>query len=136
MMVQENLDKTTKQKCKIAWDILASEYYSSKHRTSRNFDNITRHNLPNIVPSLYSDGLYLDLGGGRGRLYELFPDHNIIVGDFSLCMLKANHRFAVSPILVQMDAFNIPFDSGIFDAVFSLLGDSYLLRKVFGEANR
>jgi ubiquinone/menaquinone biosynthesis C-methylase UbiE len=135
---QEILGSEAKQKCKTAWDKLAAEYYSTNHMTSRNFDMIIRHNFSSVIPKLSSTEPILDIGGGKGRLKELYPnfDGSIIVGDFSLPMLKINNYFSKNTTLVQTDAFNIPFKSGVFQAVFSLLGDSYPLEKVFSDVYR
>lgn len=137
-MGKRTMDRSTKRYCKIVWDTLAAEYYSEAHKTSRNFDRIINYNLPKIVPKLRSGGSYLDLGGGRGRLQELYmnKDFDVIVGDFSVPMMKAKHnRFGIA-CRVQMDAFDIPFRSGTFDGVFSLVGDPYALREVFEEVFR
>lgn len=123
---------------KTVWDSLAKEYYSEVHKTSRNFDTIIRHYLPKIVPKLRLDGLYLDLGGGRGRLKELYADSSsdVIVGDISLAMMKTKANSSSPMRYIQMDAFRMPFKANTFDGVFSLLGDSYALREAFEEVLR
>ena len=126
-----------KKHCKEVWDMLAAEYYSEQHKTSRNFDCIINHNIQKIFQKLPS-GLYLDLGGGRGRLEELYSNSNvsIIVGDFSMLMLNTKPRqFRTNP-RIQMDAFNIPFRKNTFDGVFSFIGDSYAQKEVFKEVFR
>jgi len=132
------MDLLTKRHCKIAWDNLAAEYYSEAHETSRNFDAIISYHLPKVAPKLCSIGLYLDLGGGRGRIQELYGDRDfqIVLGDFSVPMMKARHDQSKITFRVQMDAFNMPFKSRTFDGVFSLIGDSYALRKAFQEVFR
>lgn len=123
---------------KTVWDIMASEYYSEAHKTSRNFDAIIHNCLPRIISKLPRNGLYLDLGGGRGRLKELYTDArlNVAVGDISVAMMKTRTNSSSSTFYIQMDAFRIPFKENIFDGVFSLLGDPYSLRKAFEEAFR
>jgi SAM-dependent methyltransferase len=137
-MTRETIGAKTKRSCKNVWDVLAAEYYSSRHKTSRNFDAIIRFYLPKLVPKLYSKGLYLDLGGGKGKLQEIYPNLRlkVVIGDFSVPMLKANHVKFKGAFAVQMDAFNIPFAENTFDAVFSLLGDHYALKRAFYEAHR
>jgi len=120
------------------WNDIALEYYEDTHETSRNFDRIIQGNLQKIIPELNSNGLYLDLGGGKGRIKELFGNckADIIVGDISTAMIKTNKRSFRSTSCVQMDAFEIPFRKGSFDGVFSLLGDPYALPKTFEEVLR
>lgn len=123
---------------KKVWDILANEYYSQEHKTSRNFDTIIHDWLPRIMPRLPPKGLYLDLGGGKGRLAELYANKglSVIVGDISAVMMKTGIDSSHSRFCVQMDAFNIPFKEDIFDGVFSLLGDAYSLHEAFKEVFR
>jgi len=127
-----------KRHCKRTWDALSAEYYIERHKTSRNFDRIIDNYLPKMVSNLIPGGLYLDVGAGKGRLQELYKnrDFEIIVGDFSIPMMKLNSNQLDKQYRIQMDAFNLPFRSGIFDGVFSLLGDSYALREAFEEVYR
>ena len=64
---------------KSGYDEIATEYYDTRHVTSRNFDNTTRVALaenPIAVP----DGLVLEIGSGRGRAIEfLHVDASCIV---------------------------------------------------------
>jgi len=117
---------------------MANEYYSEVHKTSRNFDTIIHNRLPRIISELHTDGLYLDLGGGRGRLRELYSDtsFNVVVGDISLAMMKTREYSPTSACYIQMDAFRIPFRENTFDGVFSLLGDPYSVPNVFEEVLR
>lgn len=123
---------------KMVWDTMANEYYSEVHKTSRNFDAIIHNRLPRIIPKLHSKGLYLDLGGGRGRLRELYTNtsFDVVVGDISLAMMKTRKDSPTSTCYIQMDAFRIPFKGNAFDGVFSLLGDPYSLTNVFEEVLR
>lgn len=135
---EKDIDSSAKRRCKMIWDVLAAEYYSEAHRTSRNFDRIIRHNVPRIIKKLCPDGLYLDLGGGRGLLEELFSQKSAttVVGDFSIPMMRTGSGSLSSTCYVQMDAFGIPFRANSFDGVFSLLGDPYALYEVFEEVLR
>lgn len=137
-MRKKTVGLTTKKHCKIVWDNLGVEYYSEAHKTSRNFDAVINHYLPKTVPELHSDCLYLDLGGGKGRLQELGLNRNsdVIVGDFSIPMMRADHDRPRTTSFVQMDAFNLPFKSNTFHGVFSLVGDSYALGRAFEEVSR
>ena len=123
---------------KMVWDTMASEYYSEAHKTSRNFDTIIHNCIPRIISKLPPYGLYLDLGGGRGRLKELYTDTklNVAVGDISVAMMKTRTDSSPSTFYIQMDAFRIPFKGNVFDGVFSLLGDPYSLPKAFEEVLR
>lgn len=136
-LVARNMERLT-QYLKMVWDTIAKEYYSEVHKTSRNFDTIIHNRLPRIVSKLHSDRLYLDLGGGRGRLKELYGDtsFNVVVGDISLAMMKTRKDSPTSTCYIQMDAFRIPFKENTFDGVFSLLGDPYSLSNVFEEVLR
>ena len=136
-LVARNMERLT-QYVKKVWDTIGNEYYSEVHKTSRNFDTIIHNRLPRIISKLHSNGLYLDLGGGRGRLKEIYTDisFNIVVGDISLAMMKTGTDIATSTCYIQMDAFRIPFNENTFDGVFSLLGDPYSLPDVFEEVLR
>jgi SAM-dependent methyltransferase len=115
------------------WDLLSSEYYSELHRTSRNFDTIIKANLKTLVPKLRPSHLYLDLGGGRGGLEELYNTGKaiIFVGDISVSMMKTERKWPRSNPRIQLDAFHLPFKSDTFDGVFSLVGDPYARRESF-----
>lgn len=136
-LVARNMERLT-QYLKMVWDTIAKEYYLEVHKTSRNFDTIIHNRLPRIVSKLHSDRLYLDLGGGRGRLKELYGDtsFDVVVGDISLAMMKTRKDSPTSTCYIQMDAFRIPFKENTFDGVFSLLGDPYSLSNVFEEVLR
>ena len=136
-LVTMNMERLTHY-LKMIWDTIANEYYSEVHKTSRNFDTIIHIHLPGIISKLHSDGLYLDLGGGRGRLKELYTNtsFNVVVGDISLAMMKTGKDSPISTCYIQMDAFRIPFKENTFDGIFSLLGDPYSLPDVFEEVLR
>ena len=123
---------------KMAWDTVANEYYLELHRTSRNFDTLISNFLPRMMPNLCSDSLYLDLGGGSGKLKELYKSisSNVVVADISKVMMKTKTDSSDSMVYIQMDAFNMPFRANTFDGIFSLLGDSYALREAFEEVLR
>lgn len=123
------------------WDNISNEYYDEIHRTSRNFDKIIYDRLKEVVLSLRDHGIYLDLGGGRGRVQEIFVDSkaHIVVGDVSKAMMKNTStqlQLRALTSYVQLDAFKIPFIRNTFDGVFSLLGDPFLLPEVFSEVFR
>ena len=54
---------------KSGYDEIASEYYDSKHITSRNFDRATLAALAES-PVPVPNGLVLEIGAGRGRATE------------------------------------------------------------------
>jgi len=129
---------SAKKRSKIIWDALATEYYSEIHKTTRNFDKIIRHNVLKLVKKLHANGLYFDLGGGRGLVEELYKKDNvsIVIGDFSVPMMRTRNESFSSTSQIQMDAFKMPFRANIFDGVFSFLGDPYALQEVFGGVLR
>jgi len=130
-----NMEHST-QHLKTVWDIVANDYYLKTHRTTRIFAKIIHNYLKEMISKLQLSGLYLDLGGGRGRLKELYNDNNfsIITGDISRAMM--DNTITKSNCYIQMDAFKSPFKDSTFDGVFSLLGDSYALPEVFREVLR
>jgi hypothetical protein len=70
------------------YDILADEYYSPRHITSRNFDVATHAYLRSNPVAIPNYGLALDLGAGRGRLSEYCGVHStrIVQTDLSVKM--------------------------------------------------
>jgi hypothetical protein len=50
-----------------SYDEIASEYYSERHITSRNFDAATASSLSIVKQCLPLDGSVLDLGAGSAR---------------------------------------------------------------------
>src|SRR4029453_6683308 len=111
---------------KVPYDALASEYYDTSHKTSRNFDAATQEALRSLKLTL-PDGLILDVGCGRGRCCEFLhvsPDR-IVQLDNSIEMLKVVPR---EPAMLKVvhDAEELPFPYGEFATVAAFLCDPYL----------
>lgn len=111
---------------------IASEYYSERHITSRNFDQATikflhSHNVP-----FPRTGLVLDLGAGRGSggHYLGLDPSTVIQADISHRMLTLENR---EPSLgrISCDALNLPFADNCFLGVCSFLCDPYLRSELF-----
>ena len=128
------LDRLLKQK----WEQIAYHYYTDYHPTTRNFDAVIDFYLPSYLKRVPKQGLFLDLGGGRGKLHQFMQLHRskIIVGDISINMLKIEEETSQDFLRIQLSAFHLPFRNGIFDGVISILGDPYVLPEVFQEVWR
>lgn len=120
------------------WDRIAHDYYTNTHRTSRNFDAVIEFYLPHYLERLPRKGLFLDLGGGAGRLHKLMrsPQSKVIIGDISVNMLKTGGEISQDALHIQLSAFQLPFRKEVFDGAVSILGDSYALPEVFQEVWR
>lgn len=120
------------------WDQIAPDYYGNLHPTTRNFDAVIGCYLPYYLELVSKQGLFLDLGGGCGRLPEYLcsPQAKIVVGDISLPMLKTGRAARQGISYIQLSAFQLPFRDEVFDAVVSILGDSYALPEAFQEIHR
>ena len=121
------------------WDEIAEDYYSGAHPTTRNFDAVIDAHLPRYLHRLSLDGYVLEIGGGRGRLAELVTPRAklIVIGDISTRMMKAGRaETARSNTHLQMSAFHCPFRDDAFDAVISILGDSFARQEAFVEFYR
>lgn len=120
------------------WDLVAEDYYSSLHITTRNFDAIIEAHLAGFLKSI-DQGPILEVGGGSGRLQGHFQSsqHRIIVGDMSTAMMRKNlPRECHRTEYIQMSAFSCPFKDEFFTAVVSLLGDSFATDTAFREFRR
>ena len=121
------------------YDDIASEYYSNRHITSRNFDKATLAFLrawlnPNPIPS---EGLVLDLGCGCGRAnyYCGIPSERIIQCDISMRMLNLTPR-ENSKERIQCDATSLTFGSGTFACVVAFLFDAFNKATTYREISR
>jgi SAM-dependent methyltransferase len=120
-----------------AYDDLASEYYSDRHVTCRNFDVTTITALKSICPQVPSDGLVLDVGAGKGRVNEFLgvdPTRTIQL-DSSANMLALDDR-EESLLRVWDDVTDMPFYDGQFSCVAAFLFDPYVGLNFLGEVHR
>lgn len=134
---KENLHKLNLL-LKKKWDQIAYDYYNDIHPTSRNFDAVIDFYLPHYVKRLPRKGLFLDLGGGAGKLHKFVhsPHSRIIIGDISINMLKKGEKSSRDIPRTQLSAFQLPFYREVFDGVVSILGDAYMLPQTFQEVYR
>jgi SAM-dependent methyltransferase len=126
-----------RQATRAGYDILADEYYSTRHITSRNFDMATLAYLRGKPVSFPNYGLALDLGAGKGRLNEYcgIDPTRIVQVDLSARMLMLPAR---EPSLgrVQADALALPFKSEAFTMVAAFLFDPFNRDGLFAEIAR
>jgi SAM-dependent methyltransferase len=121
---------------KLAYDILAPEYYSDAHVTSRNFDATTREAL-STRSFLDLNGLVIEFGAGRGRAGEyLSIDSSLVVQtDISEAMLKIEPRESCL-LRVICDAHKTPFLDQSFSTALAFLFDHYNDQTFFQELYR
>jgi hypothetical protein len=116
------------------YERIASEYYDSRHKTSRNFDAVTRKALSGrgLIPA---DGLLLELGRGRSTEFLGVTASRIIQLDSSAAMLDLSDR---EPCLLKInaDACSIPLVSRQFHAVTGFLVDPFFGLDSLAEAFR
>ena len=124
----------------IGYDRIASEYYMAQHVTSRNFDETTAASQKLIRGYLPSQGSYLELGAGRGRLQELLgvPASRTVQTDISAKMLNLSRTRIDSERLnrIRCDALDLPFAPCSFKAVVALLYDPYNKSRLYKEVQR
>jgi SAM-dependent methyltransferase len=121
---------------KSGYDQIASEYYSERHVTSRNFDAATKLALEND-PFIIPEGLVLELGSGKGRANEFLgiEPSRIVQLDSSLPMLELAARESCL-LRVWADACSIPLVSRQFAGVVGFLVDPFLGLDCLAEAHR
>jgi SAM-dependent methyltransferase len=121
---------------KLAYDILAPEYYSDTHVTSRNFDAATREAL-SVRPYLDLSSLVIEFGAGRGRAGEyLGIDPSLVIQtDISEAMLQIQPR-ELCLLRVICDARQTPFLDQTFSTALALLFDHYNEQAFFKELYR
>ncbi len=126
------------QLLKRRWDRIAPHYYSTKHRTTRNFDSVVDFYFQRYLRFLPEEGTLLDLGAGAGSLHRILARdrYDIVLGDISKGMLRNADKSQTDIPRVQLSAFNLPFQSGVFEAVVSALGDSFSLPEAIDEVFR
>jgi SAM-dependent methyltransferase len=119
------------------YDILADEYYSPRHVTSRNFDMATHAYLQNHPVPTPEKGLALDLGAGKGRLREYcgVQPMRIVQTDLSARMLTLPAR-ELALGRVQAGALALPFKASSFSIVAAFLFDPFNEEGLFEEIAR
>ena len=108
------------------YDIIANEYYDSRHITSRNFDDATREFCSKTELLIPDSGLVLELGTGRGnaRNYCRIESSRLIQSDLSWNMLTLSPREECLA-RIQFDALSLPFAKYSFAAILAFLYDPY-----------
>lgn len=130
-MLKASIDKNQSP-----YALLAGEYYSKAHKTSRNFDLATRETIGEwrIENSLVRS---VELGAGCGRVGEFLgvgPDHLVQV-DISAEMLQVKPREECF-IRVRCDARNTPFLDNSFDLAAAFLFDPFNDESLYHEVYR
>ncbi len=122
------------------YDLIASEYYTDKHITSKNFDEATRYYFEDKSVDFLKKNkikLCLEIGAGRGNTsrYLNIPSNKIILSDISHLML--NNSLDSSCLLkLKTDGRNTPFMNNTFDLVTAFLFDPYNDESLFIEVSR
>ena len=124
---------------KSSYDIIANEYYDSRHITCRNFDEATLYFCKNIKHefSIPQNGIVLEVGCGKGSVNRFFNVNldRVIQADISLQMLNVYPR-ENSLCAIQSNAIELPFHAGSFAAVFAFLYDPYNVDYFYSEIER
>jgi hypothetical protein len=103
----------------------SEEYHSFWRRSNRAYlDRMERRLLDRLLaPGRW----FIDLGGGYGRLMDLYRDRcpNVVISDYSISMLEdANRRLVREGIrnvrLVAADVNRMPFRPGVFDSAMMI----------------
>ncbi len=118
---------------KKAWDEIAHDYYNDEHKTCRIFDAVIDYYLPRFFKKLKKKGIILDLGGGKGRISNLLnlSNYKYITLDISHKMLQKGGITSQNKERIQSSVLHLPLREQMIDGIFSLLGDSYILPKLF-----
>lgn len=119
----------------MAYDPIASEYYTPRRVTSRNFDAATREALTALAwPQ--QDLPFLECGAGRGRTREYLGVTSVGYQlDSSIEMLLIGDR-EPSSSRICADSFRIPFRSSSFGLVTAWLFDAFNSAAFFKEVHR
>ena len=103
----------------------SEEYHSFWRRANRAYlDRMERKLLKRL---LAPRGWFIDLGGGYGRLMDLYRDRsaNAVISDFSVSMLEDANRTLLrrgihNVHLVAADVNRMPFKPGVFDSAMMI----------------
>jgi SAM-dependent methyltransferase len=119
-----------------AYDILAREYYTPFHKTSRNFDLASATFLRDWRTTL-TDELIVELGAGRGRANEFLgvSPMLLIQLDSSESMLEIEPREECL-IRILSDARSTPFLPSTFGTALAFLFDPFNEPMFYNEVFR
>ncbi|MGC3977808.1 MAG: class I SAM-dependent methyltransferase [Paludibacteraceae bacterium] len=122
------------------YDLIASEYYTDKHITSKNFDEATNYYFKNKSFDFLEKNninLCLEIGAGRGSTsrYLNIPSKKIILSDISNLML-GNAPDNSCLLKLQTDGRKTPFLNNTFDLITAFLFDPYNDESLFVEISR
>jgi SAM-dependent methyltransferase len=122
------------------YDAIAEEYYNPDlHKTSRNFDCATKAAFANaaIRSRLPREGLFLDVGAGRGRVQEFLgvEARRVVQLDDSARMLALEER-EECVLRIKHRAESLPFLADQFACVSAFLCDAYVGLDFLAEAFR
>jgi Methylase involved in ubiquinone/menaquinone biosynthesis len=122
-----------------AYEELALEYYvRERHPTCANFDVLQDASLPDLRPVAEgTNGSWLEVGCGQGRLDRLVKTNQVILSDISPSMLALAQRRTDDRISCRlMDAFQLPFEDGSLQGVVAFLADPYNHSTFFAQSRR
>lgn len=119
------------------YEPIASEYYDSRHITSRNFDATILAFCSRFDFCIPSNGLVLELGAGKGCTgkYCKIESSRIIQIDVSKTMLLINPREDCLQ-RIRCDALRLPFLSSKISVVTAFLYDPYNRPEMYKEVYR
>ncbi len=103
----------------------SEEYHPFWQRSNNAYlDRVERRILRGLMGT---GGWFIDLGGGYGRLMDLYKDayQKVVISDYSMSMLEdANRRLSRNGIrnisLVAADVNRLPFIDGVFEAAMMI----------------
>ncbi|HRY60338.1 MAG TPA: class I SAM-dependent methyltransferase [Patescibacteria group bacterium] len=113
------------------------EKYWQDEKVARGYENrIESSTIRKFLPKETTDGWFCDLGGGFGRLYDVYKNSytNTIIADYSLDSLKKahnrimNHELGImdkgnpnpNVFFIAMNAYHTPFKSDVLDYLLSI----------------
>ena len=111
--------------------IFADEYYFARHKTCRNFDDVTKayiHQVPFLSAPV------IEFGAGKGRTQEYLGIPANVHIDSSVKMLQLQPREPGLPILAE--ATCVPIIDEYFCTATAFLCDPFLSSAFLGEAYR
>jgi|GEM_PF-905832 len=115
-------------RCAVAYEELADEYYVPvRHPTCANFDALQDTLLPELrLLADGTDGSWLEVGCGRGRLDRFVTPERVILSDISASMLALARQRTENRVSCRLlDAFQPPFEDGSLQGVAAFLADPY-----------